>query len=77
MTVLEHIKQLSHTLTPQQREELAQFLRQPNGKTPRKKPVSLRGSWKIDVPNDFDLDKAFCEIRRSDITNKGLVKEIW
>lgn len=63
MTVLEHIKQLTHTLTPKQREELAKYLDKPNGKPVLKKPVSLRGSWKIDFPEDFDLDATLREIR--------------
>lgn len=64
MTVLEHIKQLSQTLTPDQREELAHFLIKPNGrKSISKKPVSLRGSWKIDSADDFDIDTALREIR--------------
>ena len=63
MTVLEHIKQLSHSLTPKQRKELAKYLEKPNGKPVRKKPVSLQDSWKIDLPEDFDLDSALREIR--------------
>ena len=63
MTVLEHIKQLSRSLTPKQREELAKYLQKPNGKPINKKPVSLRGSWKIDFPEDFDLDATLREIR--------------
>lgn len=63
MTVLEHIKQLSHSLTPQQRRELEKYLK--NGeKLPKPKPrQSLRDTWKIDVPDDFDLDAALREIR--------------
>ena len=53
MTVLEHIKQLSHSLTPKQREDLAKYLGKPNGKPVNKKPVILRDSWKIDFPTDF------------------------
>lgn len=64
MTVLEHIKNLSHSLTPKQREELAKYLKEPNGKSSqKKKPVSLRDSWKIDFPEDFDLDATLREIR--------------
>ena len=51
MTVIEHIKQLGHSLTPKERKELAKYLEKPNGTPPPKtKPVSLRGSWKIDFP---------------------------
>lgn len=63
MTVFEHIKNLSHSLTPKQRKELAKYLEKPNGKPVQKKPVSLRGSWKIDFPEDFDLDATLREIR--------------
>ncbi len=64
MTVIEHIKQLAHSLTPKQRKELAAYLEKPNGNPPpNKKPVSLRGSWKIDFPEDFDLDAVLHEIR--------------
>jgi len=63
VTVLEHLKNLSHSLTPKQRRELAKYLEIPNGKPVQKKPVSLRGSWKIDFPDDFDLDATLREIR--------------
>jgi hypothetical protein len=63
MTVLEHIKQLAHSLTPKQREELAKYLQKPNRKPANKKPVSLRDSWKIDFPPDFDLLGTIREIR--------------
>ena len=64
MTVIEHIKQLSHSLTPKQRKELVLYLEKPNGNPPlKKKPVSLRGSWKIDFPDNFDLDATLREIR--------------
>lgn len=63
MTVLEHIKQLAHSLTPKQRAELAKYLQKPNGKPVNKKPVSLRGSWKGKFPDDIDLDALLREIR--------------
>ena len=63
MTVLEHIKNLSHSLTPKQRKELAKYLEKPNGKPVPKKPVSLRGSWKGKFPDDIDLDALLREIR--------------
>lgn len=63
MTVLEHIKNLTHSLTPKQREQLAAYLNKPNGEPKPKKLVSLRGSWKIDFPKDFDLDESLREIR--------------
>lgn len=63
MTSFEYIKRISHSLTSKQRKELVKYLNQPNGNPPHKKPVSLRGSWKIDFPEDFDLDTALREIR--------------
>ena len=63
MTVLEHIKNLSHSLTPKQREELAKYLAKPNGKSVQKKPVSLRGSWKGKFPDDVDVIALIREIR--------------
>ncbi len=63
MTVLEHIKNLSHSLTAKQREELAKYLKEPNGKPEQKKPVSLRGSWKGKFPDDVDVLALIREIR--------------
>ncbi len=63
MTVLEHIKNLTHSLTPKQLEELAKYFDQPNGKPMHRKPVSLRDSWKIEYPEDFDLLATIREIR--------------
>ncbi len=63
MTVLEHIKNLTHSLTPKQREELAKYLDKPKSNPSQKKPVSLRGSWKGKFPDDIDLDALLQEIR--------------
>ena len=64
MTVMEHIKQLAHSLTPKQRKELALYLEKPNGNPPpMKKPVSLRGSWKGKFPDDVDIMAMIREIR--------------
>jgi len=63
MTVLEHIKNLSHSLTPKQRKELAKYLEEPKSKPVQTKPVSLRGSWKGKFPDDIDLDALLREIR--------------
>ena len=63
MTVLEHIKNLTHSLTPKQREELAKYLGKPNGTSIARAPVSLRGSWKRKFPDDLDLDAVLKEIR--------------
>lgn len=63
MTVLEHIKQLSNSLTPKQREELAKYLQRQHRPSPPKKPLNLRGRWKIGLPDDFDLDTVLTEVR--------------
>ena len=63
MTVLEHIKNLSHSLTPKQRKELAKYLEKPNGQPVQKKIVSLRGSWKGKFPDDVDIEVLIREIR--------------
>lgn len=63
MTVLEHLKNLSHSLTPKQRDQLAKYLEKPNGNPVQKKPVSLRGSWKGKFPDDVDIEAMIREIR--------------
>ncbi|MDQ3220063.1 MAG: hypothetical protein M3Q26_04835 [Acidobacteriota bacterium] len=63
MTVLEHIKRLTHTLSPKQRAELAEYLEKPNGQSTPKKPVSLRGIWKDKFPDDVDIEKVIRDIR--------------
>ncbi|MEO7659976.1 MAG: hypothetical protein ABIV48_10210 [Pyrinomonadaceae bacterium] len=63
MTVLEHLKNLSHSLTPKQRDQLAKYLEKPNGKPAQKKPVSLRGSWKGKFPDNVDIEAMIREIR--------------
>ena len=63
MTVLEHIKTLTRSLTPKQRAELAKYLDKPNGKSLQKKPVSLRGIWKGKFPDDVDVEVLIREIR--------------
>jgi len=42
---------------------VAKYLQRPAGPSSVKKPLNLRGSWRIDLPGDFDLDKALAEIR--------------
>ena len=41
MTVLEHMKNLAQSLAPDQREQLADFLKQQNGK-PSENPTSIQ-----------------------------------
>lgn len=63
MTTLEHIKVLAKTLSENERGELVEFLENPSQETQEKESRSLRGSWKIQIPDDFDIDKALKEIR--------------
>jgi hypothetical protein len=63
MTVLEHIKQLALNLTPEEKNDLAQFLADSNGENPPEKPRSLRGDWSGAFSGDFDVDAELKEIR--------------
>jgi hypothetical protein len=62
MTVIEHIKQLSESLSEEERRSLAAYLSSPdtgaNGQL-----RDLYGIWKDGFPKDFDLDSALREIR--------------
>lgn len=64
MSVLEHIKQLSANLSPQDKQVLREYLLQ-NGQaqTNEHKPQSLRGIWQGAFPDSLDLDAALHEIR--------------
>jgi len=62
MTVLEHIKQLSEALSPEERLRLAAYLSSMENSTDRK-PRDLYGIWKDGFPKDFDIDTALREIR--------------
>jgi hypothetical protein len=63
MKVLEHIKNLTHSLTPKQRAELASYLDATHSTPVKKQPISLRGIWKGKFPDDADLDALLVEIR--------------
>ena len=63
MTTIEHIKQLALGLSPEQRRELAHYLETDEPVGEPRRPMRLRDSWKVDLPNDFDLDEALNEIR--------------
>jgi hypothetical protein len=63
MTTLEHIKVLAKTLSENERGELVEFLEGSPQEVQEKESKSLRGSWKIQIPEDFDIDKALKEIR--------------
>jgi hypothetical protein len=62
MTVLEQIKQLSQSLSEDQRRSLAAFLSSREGDANRQ-PRNLYGIWKGAFPADFDVDAELDEIR--------------
>ncbi|MGZ8842475.1 MAG: hypothetical protein ACXW18_02360 [Pyrinomonadaceae bacterium] len=62
MTVLEHIKQLSQALSPDEKQNLATYLSSlETGKY--REPHDLYGIWKDGFPNSFDIKAALREIR--------------
>ncbi len=64
MSVLEHIKQLSGSLSPQDKKALSEYLLQNGEPQPSEtKPQSLRGIWQGAFPDDPDLDAALQEVR--------------
>ncbi len=63
MTVLEHIKQLALNLTPEEKDELAEYLAVSDGEKSPEKPQSLRGDWSEAFSDDFDVDGELKEIR--------------
>ena len=62
MTVLEHIKQLSETLSADEKQSLAAYL-SANESGLNRQPRDLHGIWKDGFPKDFNIDAALCEIR--------------
>jgi hypothetical protein len=62
MTVIEHIKQLSESLSTEERRALAAFLSSHESDANRK-PRNLYGIWKGAFPTDFDVDDSLREIR--------------
>jgi len=62
MTVLEHIKQLSETLSAEEKQSLAAYL-SANESGLDRRPRDLYGIWKDGFPKDFDIDAAVREIR--------------
>ena len=62
MTVLEHIKQLTEALSPDEKQTLAAYLSAREGGHHRQ-PRDLYGIWKYGFPRDFDIDAALREIR--------------
>ena len=62
MTVIEQIKQLSESLSDEERRNLAAYLSSDEWRANRQ-PRDLYGIWKDRFPKDFDLDSALREIR--------------
>ena len=62
MTVLEHIRQLSETLSAEEKRNLAAYLSS-NETGLNRRPRDLYGIWKDGFPQDFDVDAALREIR--------------
>jgi hypothetical protein len=62
MTVLEHIKELSASLSEEEKHALAAYLTSLD-RLPHRKPRDLYGIWKDGFPSDFDVDSALREIR--------------
>ena len=62
MTVLEHIIQLSETLSAEEKRNLAAYLSS-NETGLNRRPRDLYGIWKDGFPQDFDVDAALREIR--------------
>ena len=62
MTVLEHIIQLSESLSAKEKQNLAAYL-SANESSRDRRPRDLYGIWKDSFPKDFDIDAALREIR--------------
>ena len=62
MTVLEHIKQLSQSLSEDERHNLASYLTSRETR-PNRQPRDLYGIWKNSFPKDFDIEAELREIR--------------
>ena len=62
MTVLERIRQLSETLSAEEKRNLAAYLSS-NETGLNRRPRDLCGIWKDGFPQDFDIDAALLEIR--------------
>lgn len=61
MTVLEHIKQLSEALSPDEKQSLAAYLS--SRESGNREPRDLYGIWKDGFQSDFNIDAALREIR--------------
>jgi hypothetical protein len=66
-SMLEQVKRMAQGLSLGDRmtlvDELAHSLGQESADDQRRKPLSLRGSWRGKFPEDFDIDSALHEIR--------------
>ncbi len=59
---MEHIKQLSESLSDEERRALGAYLSSPESRGNRK-PRDLHGIWRDGFPSDFDISAALHEIR--------------
>jgi hypothetical protein len=62
MTVIEHIKQLTESLSDEERRSLAAYLSS-NDRNVNHNARDLYGIWQHGFPSDFDIDAALREIR--------------
>jgi hypothetical protein len=66
-SMLEQVKRMAQGLSLGDRmtlvDELAHSLGEGSADDERRKPQSLRGSWRGDFPEGFDIDSALHEIR--------------
>ncbi len=66
-SLLEQVKRMAQGLSLGDRmtlvDELAHSLGKETSDAERRKPQSLRGSWRGSFPEDFDIDSALHEIR--------------
>ena len=62
MTVLEHIKQLSDSLSQEEKLNLSAYLSSMENSVNRR-PRDLYDIWKAGFPKDFDIDGALRSVR--------------
>jgi hypothetical protein len=66
-SLLEEVKRMAQGLSLSDRmilvDELSHSLGHESAEDEHRKPRSLRGSWRGSLPEDFDIDSAFHEIR--------------
>ena len=65
VATLEEVVSLADKLSPNEKIRLVKHIAISLENVPmeRKKPQDLRGSWKVKLPEDFDVEKEIREIR--------------